>query len=93
MGVEAAAEETPSFTGEFVGETHRGLERTQAHPPGNWHKEGPNCLWVVEEVTESQPRAEQAAFPLGLFPLIQHHNALNWVAPPWRIPKAPPLTT
>ena len=26
MGVEAAAGETPSLTGEVVGETHRGLE-------------------------------------------------------------------
>ena len=33
MGVEAAAGETPSLTEEFIGETHRGLERAQAHPP------------------------------------------------------------
>ena len=33
MGVEAAVEETPSLTEEFVGETHRGLEHAQAHPP------------------------------------------------------------
>ena len=37
LGVEEAAGETPSLTGEFVGETHRGLERTQAHPLGNQH--------------------------------------------------------
>ena len=41
MGVEAAAGETPSLTGEVVGETHRGLERTQAHPLGNQHQKGP----------------------------------------------------
>ena len=41
MGVEAAAGETQesftgeSLTGEFVGETHRGLEYTQAHALGN----------------------------------------------------------
>ena len=29
MGVGAAAEETPSLTGEVVGETHRGLECSQ----------------------------------------------------------------
>ena len=32
MGVEEAVGETPSLTGEFVGETHRGLQRAQAHP-------------------------------------------------------------
>ena len=37
LGVEEAAGETPSLTGEFVGETHRGLERVQAHPLGNQH--------------------------------------------------------
>ena len=30
VGVEVAAGETPSLTGEVVGETHRGLERAQA---------------------------------------------------------------
>ena len=33
VGVEAALGETPSLTGKFVGETHRGLEHAQAHPP------------------------------------------------------------
>ena len=65
VGVEAAAGETPSLTGEFVGETHRVLERTQAHTPGNQYQKGPICLWVAGEVTESRARAEQAA----LFPL------------------------
>ena len=46
--------------------------------------EGPICLWVVGEVTESQPRAKQAAlFLLGPLLYIQHHNAATWVAPPW----------
>ena len=31
VGVEAAAGETPSLTGEFAGETHRVLECTQTH--------------------------------------------------------------
>ena len=35
--VEAEAGETPSLTGEVVGETHRGLERAQALPLGNQH--------------------------------------------------------
>ena len=37
MGVEAAAEEIPSLTGEVVGETHRDLECVQAHPLENQH--------------------------------------------------------
>ena len=42
MGVEAAAGETPRLTGEFIRETHRGLEHAQAHPP-TWESapEGP----------------------------------------------------
>ena len=53
VGVEVGGE-TPSLTGEFLGETHRVLEYTQAHPPGNQHQEGPVCLWVEGEVTESR---------------------------------------
>ena len=91
MGAEAA-KETPSLTGEFVGETHRVLEHTQTHPPGNQHQKGPICLWVEGEVTESQLTAQQAAlFPLGPRRHIQHHNAATCVALPWRIPKALPL--
>ena len=41
FGVEAAVGETPSLTGEFIGETHRGLERAQVHPLGNQHQRGP----------------------------------------------------
>ena len=93
-GLGEVAGETPSLTGEFVGETHRVLEHTQTHPPRNQHQKGPICLWVAKEVTESQLRAEQAAlFPLRPLPHIQHHNAVMLIAPPWRIPKAPPLTT
>ena len=44
---------TPSITGECVGETNRVLECTQTHPPRNHHQKGPICLWVKEEVTES----------------------------------------
>ena len=64
MGVEAAGE-TPSLTGELVGEIHRVQEHTQAHPPGNQHQKGPICLWVVGEVIESWLKAKQGAmFPL-----------------------------
>ena len=74
MGVEVVGE-TPSLTREFIGETHRVLEHTQAHPPKNQHQRGPICLWVVGEVTENRQRAEQAAlFPLRLLPAIQRHN-------------------
>ena len=88
----AAVVETPSLTGEFIGETHRVLEHTQTHPPGTQHQKGPICLWVVGEVTESPMRAQQVAlFPLG--PHIQHHNAAKWVASLWQTPKDPHLTT
>ena len=40
VGVEAAAGETPSLTGEFTGETHKVLEHAQAHLPGNQHRKG-----------------------------------------------------
>ena len=87
------AEETLILTGEFVGETHRVLEDTQIHPSGNQHQKGPICLWVAEEVTESLPQAKQAAlFPFGPLPHRWRHNAGIWVAPPWQILKAPPLT-
>ena len=43
VGIEAAAGETPSLTGEFIGENHRVLEHTQTHPPGNQHQKGPIC--------------------------------------------------
>ena len=93
MGI-AVVGETPSLTGNFVGEAHGVLEHTQNHSPGNQHQKGLICLWVVEEVTESQWRAEQAAlFPLGPLPHIQHHISGTWVALPWRIYMAPPLTT
>ena len=70
----AAVGEAPSLTEEFVGETHRVLGCTQTHTPGNRHQKGPICLWVVGELTESQPRAQQVAlFPLGPLPHIQHH--------------------
>ena len=60
VGVEVVGE-TPSLTGQFIGETHMVLECTQTHPPGNQHQKSTICLYVAEEVTESWPRAEQAA--------------------------------
>ena len=72
----AAARETPSLIGEFVGETHGVLECIQNHPPWNQHQKGPICLWVAEEVTESQQRAEQVALFL-LEPLPYIPNNMN----------------
>ena len=70
VGVEAAARETPSLTGEVVGETHRGLEHAQAHPLGNQHQRGPIGLWVAEGVTKIQQRVEQAPLlPLSPSPM------------------------
>ena len=90
----AVVGETPSLTGEFVGETHGVLECTQAHPHRNQHQKGPICLWVAGKVTESWQRAEQVAlFPLGHLPHIQPHNAATWVALPWQIPKDLLITT
>ena len=58
VGVEAPAGGTPSLTGEFIGETHRIVEYTQNHPPGNQHQNGPICLWVAGEVIEGRGRAK-----------------------------------
>ena len=76
MGI-AAAGDTPRLTGEFVGETHRVLESTQAtHPPVNQHQKCPICLWVAGEVTESWVSGEQVAlFLLGPLPHIWYHSA------------------
>ena len=56
VGVESVGE-TPSLTGEFVGETHRVLKHTQNHTPGHQHQKGPICLWLEVEVIESWQRA------------------------------------
>ena len=75
MGVVCAGE-TPSLTGDFAGETHRVLECMQTHPHGNRHQKDPICLWVAEEETESQQRAEQVALFL-LEPLPYIPNNMN----------------
>ena len=81
MGVEAAAEETPSLTGEFVGETHRGLECTQAYPPGTQHQKGPLCLWVAEGVTEIWQSGASHCY-LSAPPPLQRHSTATSVTPP-----------
>ena len=82
MGVGAATGETPSLTGEVVGETHRGLERAQAHPLRNQHQRGPIRLWVAEGVAETRWRVERAPLlPLGPSPTysvtVQRHCAAS----------------
>ena len=82
VGVGEAAGETPSLTGEVVGETHRGLEGAQAHPLGNQHQKGPILLWVAEGVIEIRQRVEQAPLlPLGPSPMYivtVQQPALPW---------------
>ena len=81
MGIEAERE-TPSLTGEFIGETYWVLEHTQTHSSRKQHQKGPICLWVAGEVTENWQRVEQEAlFPLSPLPHIQHENTVRWVAP------------
>ena len=84
--------ETPILTGEFVGETHRVLEHTQNHPARNQHQEGSICLWVVEEMTESQWRAEQWHCSLSDHPPhIQCHNQATWLPHPGEYLRLRPL--
>ena len=60
------------------------LERTQTHPPGNQHQKGPVCLWVAEEVIETQQIVEQATlFPLRPPPphcIAPQHNDMHFPA-------------
>ena len=44
VGITVAAVETPSLTGEFIGDTQGVLECTQTYAPGNQHQQGPMCL-------------------------------------------------
>ena len=49
---------------------------------------------MLTEVIENQERAKQVTLiPLWPIPHTQHHKAAKWVATPWWITKAPPLTT
>ena len=74
MGVEVAVGETPSLTGEFTGETHRGLECTQTHSLGKQHQKGPPCLWVAEEVTENR---QSGASAIATYQILPPHTALQ----------------
>ena len=82
MGVGAAAGETPSLTGEVVGQTHRGLECAQAHLLGNQHQRGPIRLWEAKGVAETQWSGAGAIAPSQPLPHVQHHRAATSVTPP-----------
>ena len=84
-------------------QSHKGVHRRNPQGPGMYANpatqelapEQPNSLvGKVGEVTESGERAKQAAlFPLWPLPHREHQNAAKWVALPWQILKASPLTT
>ena len=93
MGV-AATGEIPGLTGEFTGEAHGILECIQTHPPGNQHLKGHNFL-VGSQGSDRQWGWSRASDNVpSLTPLRETgHNKAKRVAPPWRIPKTPPLAT
>ena len=77
MGVEVATGEIPSLTGEFIGETHRGLEHAQAHlPTQESAPEGPSLTvgggGSAWDPAESGAGAIAPSQPL---PHIQCHSA------------------
>ena len=91
MGISAVGE-TPSLTGEFVGESHRVLEmytspHTRESPP-----EGPNLL-VGTGVSDWKPAESQTSriVPSWTPPPHTAPQCSEWVAPPWQIPKFLPL--
>ena len=89
VGVEVPVGETPSLIGEFSGETHRGLERAQAHSPGNQHQKGTICFWVVEEVTENWQSKQHCSLldPSSTYSITMQPRGLPHPCEP----KAPPL--
>ena len=95
--VVAPVEKTAALSEESIWGAHGILEHTQANPlresaPGQ-QLEGRQLLAGSGEVTESGVRGERLAlFPLWPLSHIQSHNAAKWVAQPWQIPKALPLT-
>ena len=87
----AAAGETPSLTGEVVGETHRGLEWARTHPLGNEHQKGPIWLWVAEGVTEIQQTVERRHCSLSAPPPRTASQRSDQRYPALGTPKALPL--
>ena len=88
-----ATVETLSLTREFIGETHRGLERAEAHPLGNQHQRDTISLWVAEGVNEIQQTVEQVPLlPLGPSPMYSITAQQPTLPRPEETPKAPPLS-
>ena len=82
MGVEVPVGETPSLTGEFVGETPQGPRACTSPPTRESAPEGPSLI-VGSGVTEIQQRVEQVAL-LPIRPLSHkqcHRAATNVTLP------------
>ena len=62
----AVAGETPSLTGESIGEAPGVLEHTQAHPPGNQYLKGHNLL-VASEGSDRKWGESRASWTAALF--------------------------
>ena len=93
VGVRAAAGETPSLTGEVVGETDPQGPRACTSPPTRESApEGPNLIVGSRgsdyKSVESRASTIASSQPL---PHAQHHRAATSVTPPLGTPKAPPL--
>ena len=79
MGVEVVRE-TPSLTGEFVGEAHRVLESTQTHPLGNQHLKGHNLLVGTDRKWDEGQAS--SIVPSDPSPKTAPGDAAKRVAPP-----------
>ena len=66
-----AAEETPSLTGEFVGETHRLRKCTQTHPLANPHLKGHKPLVGSEGSDRKWDKSEASSIVPSLTPPSQ----------------------
>ena len=91
VGVEAAAGDTPSLTGEFVGETQG--PRTYTNPSTQEAApEGPD-LTVGSRGSDWKPAESRTSTNAPYQPLphrLQCHSAALSITLPWWIPKAPP---
>ena len=68
--------------------------RMYTNPP-TWESapNGPICLWVAGEMTDSQQRDKKALSLLDTYPTYSATTAAVCVASSWRIPKVIPFTT
>ena len=91
VGVEAAAGEIPSLTGEFVGDP-QGPRAYTSPPTRESALEGPTLL-VGSGGSDWKPEESRASTiaPSQTLPHVQHHSPVTSVTPPWWTPKAPPL--